>query len=695
MKYRILLCAAALCFASVARAQNACPQPTLALCQDTNWLKTPCGQPQTLAGSTCQQLVQAEYQARTANLPLGSHRVPGNTTAVAPARHQDQQHFNYNVSGGTGVFGGIAQKTQIGGAMEPLPPGAAPAPGTPQYTYLGVTSTKNLWSADGARVKSCNEYVYEGFYDYELFEDQAALHGTDYRAIFNLAFGPAPYGIASRMLRDRASETIPTQMTWPAASYPDVGAPNLLPKNAFYAGYEKLLAKGFVLNDPALDTALHGGFESWYAQDWTWHAGMSASLAGTPDDVLSFLEDKKTAFSEKVAIRNALWDKVQAEPPASCPPGSWFCLKDGELDLSYADMDLRDMLHDAQAQGCVNASATTACDWSPKMFYDALQSFFDHQREVARTRCLDATGDDFTTARTNATSVGCIQNDMTVKPSYMRWYIDRALAAQATLAYPIDPVTGKPHLGDSVADSWTVGDPDWFQAQFGYDASWKIDNFVNSLMTSRQTCDAHIVTTAGASDTTTILGTAQPIFTARADAYTSDTGANLKLLVTVLGVEQLNYQKLNQATKFTYTKDWTYSDEWSRDSGLTILGVGVTLTAGFSASAGVDLVVVGVGIKGEVNLVKLNVPLDTNLKLSMTPTRAVFAQLVATGKLSLRSLDGSLVGYIDWPYPISDSEESLFSWDGFVVPDEVLFSINRSSVNMATVKAQLDPVVIR
>jgi hypothetical protein len=736
MKVKILL-GAALCFAAAARAQTTCPQPTLALCQDPSYLQSACGQPETQVGSTCSQLVQAEYQAQTANLPAQNRRVPGNTTAVAPASLQPQTQFNYNVSGGTGIFGGLMQKTQIGGAMNALPPGAAPAPGSPQYTYLGTVSVKTNWGTDGARVKSCDEYVYEGWYDYELFENQAALLGTDYRAIFNLAYGPAPSGIASRILRDRASEAIPNQMTWPAATYPELQPPNLLPKNAFFTGYEKLIAKGFALNDVPLDTALRGGFESWTAQDWIWHAGMSGSLAGTPDDVLYFLEDKKKAFTDLVAKRNALWDKVQAQPPV--PPGCFLCFREGELDMILADIELRDMLHDAQVQGCINSTATTACDWSPKMFYDTLQGFFDHHREVARARCMDATGNDFTTARTNATSVGCIQNDMTVKPAYMSWYITKALAAQATLAYPIDPVTGKPHLGDSLADTWTMGDPDWFQIQAGYDASWKIDNFVNSIFppVSRQTCDAHIVSTAGANATATVLGTTTPVFSARGDAYTSEGGANFKLVVNVLGVEQLNFQKLNLTTKYTYTKDWPYSGSWEDSASITILGIGVTVSGGISVDAGlkttvtlsggpgcattvgstsvtlaevnghvepwadvdgylaleVDLLVVDLGIKGTLKLVKLNVPLDANLKLSMTPSRAVFVQLIATGKLNLRTLDGTLSAYADWPWPLGDSEVELTSWDGFEV-NETLFNINRSSVNMATVKSQLDPVII-
>jgi hypothetical protein len=48
------------------------------------------------------------------------------------------------------------------------------------------------WAANGLRVSSCAEYVYEKYYDYSLFEDATQSLGADWRAVFQVAF----YGTA-------------------------------------------------------------------------------------------------------------------------------------------------------------------------------------------------------------------------------------------------------------------------------------------------------------------------------------------------------------------------------------------------------------------------------------------------------------------------------------------------------------------
>lgn len=51
---------------------------------------------------------------------------------------------------------------------------------------------REAWDANGIRVDSCEEYVYEKYYDYSLFEDAAAALGEDYRAVFDIAYAGAP-----------------------------------------------------------------------------------------------------------------------------------------------------------------------------------------------------------------------------------------------------------------------------------------------------------------------------------------------------------------------------------------------------------------------------------------------------------------------------------------------------------------------
>lgn len=54
-----------------------------------------------------------------------------------------------------------------------------------------ATNLYSFWNANGNAVASCDEYVYEKFYDLRAFEWTAARNGSDYAATMYAAFGPA------------------------------------------------------------------------------------------------------------------------------------------------------------------------------------------------------------------------------------------------------------------------------------------------------------------------------------------------------------------------------------------------------------------------------------------------------------------------------------------------------------------------
>ena len=53
---------------------------------------------------------------------------------------------------------------------------------------------KEVWITND-KVTSCREYAYEKFFRYSRFQDLSASLGTDYRAIFDLAYGEDPYDL--------------------------------------------------------------------------------------------------------------------------------------------------------------------------------------------------------------------------------------------------------------------------------------------------------------------------------------------------------------------------------------------------------------------------------------------------------------------------------------------------------------------
>lgn len=51
-----------------------------------------------------------------------------------------------------------------------------------------------VWESNGNQVESCEEYQYEKYYDYNLFEDAIAGLGNDHRAIFDVAYADPQQG---------------------------------------------------------------------------------------------------------------------------------------------------------------------------------------------------------------------------------------------------------------------------------------------------------------------------------------------------------------------------------------------------------------------------------------------------------------------------------------------------------------------
>jgi len=55
-----------------------------------------------------------------------------------------------------------------------------------------AAAARAAWEANGTRVDSCTEYVYEKYYDYSLYEDRVDALGGDYRAAYEAAYEGSP-----------------------------------------------------------------------------------------------------------------------------------------------------------------------------------------------------------------------------------------------------------------------------------------------------------------------------------------------------------------------------------------------------------------------------------------------------------------------------------------------------------------------
>ncbi len=144
---------------------------------------------------------------------------------------------------------------------------------------------RDRWDGNGTTVRSCQEYVYEKYYDYSVFEDETLALGRDYEAIYDLAFDPGQFQIAFKTLADKGGDPMTEQIAFPAKIQ---GMPDgVVPKNAFMRALPD--SNGGSISDVdrfVFDTGLDAFFSSdpaalpTYTPSWSWHKKMGDYLLG-------------------------------------------------------------------------------------------------------------------------------------------------------------------------------------------------------------------------------------------------------------------------------------------------------------------------------------------------------------------------------------------------------------------------------
>ncbi len=196
----------------------ACPAPSLAQCKDVNYLVSGCGQ---FHQKTCQTLMKPEYQAYFNGIPGPANRPmfpfgsrgaysdlkSGKYHGTVPSRPVMKRSVSY----------WDQQRASVANVSAPDP-----------KTFVAHPS----WEANVNAIESCEEYVYEKYYDWQRFQDAVFLCKGDYSCIYDVAFvmGGAP-GIASRMLKSKAGSDLQDQIP---ISLPNARTPQNA-KNAFFS----------------------------------------------------------------------------------------------------------------------------------------------------------------------------------------------------------------------------------------------------------------------------------------------------------------------------------------------------------------------------------------------------------------------------------------------------------------------------
>jgi hypothetical protein len=302
----------------VARADGECPPPTLDQCYEEpsipwSYYQTACGAAEAAAmlvdpDSACNQIIAAVIASEHVSFPtavVGKAAVPislrPSGTLGDPGRDYiaDAMIVPYDPMSRPVAVEGIA--TLFAGSQQRYASALVGA-------YLEDNANTAIagrvaWNANGNSVGTCEEYVYERYYDYSQYKDLATAHGSDYRASFDEGIALLGNGVQSRS----GATTTPVPI-------PDY----LQPKNVFFTyaqDYPEQSAPGgyqvmpYEFSDPDLVDRLDRGKEA-YLHTLDWHAEMSSVLADDYSDAeLYALVQKQREFMQLLAKRAAVYQR--------------------------------------------------------------------------------------------------------------------------------------------------------------------------------------------------------------------------------------------------------------------------------------------------------------------------------------------------------------------------------------------------
>jgi len=393
---------------------GSCPEPTYEQCTDIDWLvRDECGMAEQEAmradpASTCNRLLEQQAEPATEGL--------AEETILLPPE----------LGGGTAVAR-VVPSPERGVNELDLPPSAL---AFRQTTLVegdeGGLSDEDLalraaWDANGNRVESCAEYVYEKYYDYSRFQDAIVGRHTDAAYIVEQVFGPADEvaGIGSRVMDGeylKMKDGSPGPIHAPAACVCSAldcggsygGGPFAL-QNIFFGLPAGLYEEVRDELDPEFEQMPgHGfghercyslcescvGFEAAPPDFWKWHQDRRAAAEAEGWTAL----EQNAMYATAEEFRQTLADWLTVQYPPSCCAESMEddpCCPDYEATKASLEARLLELFRLGIAAGCLDPGATTICDWSPAFFVDRLEAAFAGPMEANFQRCLDLTGDDF------------------------------------------------------------------------------------------------------------------------------------------------------------------------------------------------------------------------------------------------------------------------------------------------------------
>jgi hypothetical protein len=375
--------------------------------------------------------------------------------------------------------------------------------------------------------------------------------------------------------------------------------------------------------------------------------------------------------------------------------------------LEALDAAIEAELQKAKSRGCLDTSAPTACDWSPKRFAQRVMKLYQGDREKAFKKCNEYT-DSFADLKSLAMSAGAVSyaaTDYTTSPTQLELFFTRRdkylTALRGTLGDLIDPVTRNARVKWEAGDSYSLGDD-----TFGATATYNIAFELTGLGTTD--CAATPKASGSFEATGRALGMSKQLIKATASIEPKQAA----IQVDIFGNSVFSENPTLPAGEFNVVSG---SKMWSKqfidvETTFVVVVVPVTLGAGVGGTvginygmgtkhvtatdangmckvngigvggqlmpfasvdgelyAGVDLLVVSAGVKGKLQLVHASLPLTADAAMAFHAAQnKVMLDMGARADLKFTFMSGSIAAYVEvgvCPF-CTDFEQTLVSWDG-------------------------------
>jgi hypothetical protein len=387
------------------------------------------------------------------------------------------------------------------------------------------------------------------------------------------------------------------------------------------------------------------------------------------------------------------------------------------------------------------------CDWTPQMFVDQFRGHYGKERERLRRRCDVFTANDFSAtamvrnakkrnvATDKTVNAGAVVDDFTTSSEEVIRFFDvftRWVDSQVGDEIEIGP-DGYALPGRQSSARKTDGDQQ-FGADWGYEASWRIDGLVQSDTTdgfkkAGDRCAPGLSVRGRAFADATVFGAKVSLLSLEGRMQTGPHATDPKkqhaegdVDVRVLGIDLLG--SAGDPKSGDLTTKWTlfhFSKSEERDqvvasATFTIGPFPVTIRAGLAGRAGIavdlaaelkatcddgpgmaaeingavtpvasvsayatvglDLGLVEAGLRVDIVILQIELPFDAAVRLVLDQS-AVRLEADAKLELELSTLDGKLSAFVRILF--FTFHATLFDWQGVTLARETLFSTDVSA----------------